>query len=63
MLELIGLIALIYIAFKFGGSILGFIAKGILFLVLLMIGLPLLVMFLQFLLAVSAAFWTALFVW
>ena len=59
MLELIGLLALIYVAVKFGGSILGFIAKGILLLVLLFIALPLLVMFLKFLLALSAAFWLA----
>jgi hypothetical protein len=61
MLEFIGLCALIYVAFKFGGTIIGLIAKGFLALILLAIFLPVAVVLFQILLSFSAAFWFLLF--
>jgi len=57
MLELIGLLALIYVVFKFGGTVLGFVAKVILALIVLAFALPLLWLLLQFLMAFAAVFW------
>ena len=61
MLELIGLLALIYVAFKFGGSILGFVAKCILAFLLLAFFIPVLWVLLQFVMAFTAAFWLMIF--
>lgn len=62
MLELLGLLALIYIVLRWGGTILGTIAKIILFVIVMLLVLPILWVMLQAVILFAALFWVAVFV-
>lgn len=64
MLELIGLLALIYVAFKFSGRILGFVAQCILVFLFLAFLIPVFVLAIPgfiLLMEYTAAFWLNIF--
>jgi len=60
ILSFIGVCALIYIAFKFGGSIIGFIAKVALFIIACFFLIPLAIFLLAFAFDVSVYLWLSI---
>lgn len=59
MLEVVGFIALCYFAFRFAGSILGVILRGLLIVISMILLLPVLVWIMQLAVEFSIRFWSA----